>query len=155
MYGGNNKITSAESASIPVTLTTDYPILVKSTPTLSIEGEATATQALRSTDATSEWIDMVTIPTNTTISITGNDIITGVEDLLIDNNLFIYPNPAINFVNVSSTSNLQYIEIYSIDGQLLKQESVDATKSKINVSDLTPGTYILRAANQSALFIKQ
>lgn len=155
VYGGNNKITSAETASIPVTLTTDYPILVKPTPTLSIEGEATSTQALRSTDATSEWIDMVTIPTNTTISIAGNDIITGVEDLLIDNNLFIYPNPAINFVNVSSTSNLQYIEIYSIDGQLIKHESVDATKSKINVSDLTPGTYILRAANQSALFIKQ
>ncbi|MBQ2838916.1 MAG: T9SS type A sorting domain-containing protein, partial [Muribaculaceae bacterium] len=83
------------------------------------------------------------------------DIITGVEDLLIDNNLFIYPNPAINFVNVSSTSNLQYIEIYSIDGQLMKHESVDATKSKINVSDLTPGTYILRAANQSALLIKK
>lgn len=156
VYGGNDKITSAESASVPITLTTDYPILVKSTPTLSIEGEAVATPALLSTDTSTEWIDMVTIPTNTTISITGNDIITGVEDLLIDNNdLSIYPNPAVNFVNVSSSSNLQYIEIFSIDGQLMICEQVDGENVKLDVSGLTPGTYILRVANQSTLLIKR
>lgn len=99
---------------------------------------------------------MVTIPTNTTISIAGNEIITGVEDVFMNNkNLCIFPNPAYDFVNVSSTSNLQYIEIYSIDGQLMKCEYADTENAKINVSDLAPGTYILRAANQSTLLIKK
>lgn len=156
VYGSDNPISSSEFATVNVTMTADYPILVKSTPTLSIEGEATATPALLSTDASTEWIDMVTIPTNTTISIAGNEIITGVEDVFMNNkNLCIFPNPAYDFVNVSSTSNLQYIEIYSIDGQLMKCEYADTENAKINVSDLAPGTYILRAANQSTLLIKR
>ena len=156
VYGSDNPISSSEFATVNVTMTADYPILVKSTPTLSIEGEATATPALLSTDASTEWIDMVTIPSKTTIDIAGNEIITGVEDVFMNNkNLCIFPNPAYDFVNVSSTSNLQYIEIYSIDGQLMKCEYVDTENAKINVSDLAPGTYILRAANQSTLLIKR
>ena len=42
--------------------------------------------------------------------IENNEIITGVEDVFMNNkNLCIFPNPAYDFVNVSSTSNLQYI----------------------------------------------
>ena len=156
VYGSDNPISSSEFATVNVTMTADYPILVKSTPTLSIEGEATATPALLSTDASTEWIDMVTIPSKTTIEIAGNEIITGVEDVFMNSkNLCIFPNPAYDFVNVSSTSNLQYIEIYSIDGQLMKCEYVDTENAKINVSDLAPGTYILHAANQSTLLIKR
>ncbi|MBQ3606430.1 MAG: T9SS type A sorting domain-containing protein [Muribaculaceae bacterium] len=156
VYGSDNPISSSEFATVNVTMTADYPILVKSTPTLSIEGEATATPALFSTDASTEWIDMVTIPSKTTIEIAGNEIITGVEDVFMNNkNLCIFPNPAYDFVNVSSTSNLQYIEIYSIDGQLMKCEYADTENAKINVSDLAPGTYILNAANQSTLLIKR
>ena len=156
VWGGNSKITSNESASIPITLTTNYPILVKSIPTLNIERETVATTSLISTDAPSQWIDVVTIPTKTTVNVAGKDIITGIGNILAgNNNLFIYPNPANDYVNVNATVNLQNIEIYSIDGQLLISEIVDTNNVKIDVSNLPSGTYILRAANQSALLIKR
>ena len=156
VWGGNSKITSNESASIPITLTTNYPILVKSAPTLYIGGENATATSLIATDAPSQWIDVVTIPTKTTVSVAGKDIITGVGNILVDNNnLFIYPNPANDYVNVNATVNLQNIEIYSIDGQLLISEIVDTNNDKIDVSNLPSGTYILRAANQSALLIKR
>ncbi len=37
----------------------------------------------------------------------------------------------------------------------MKCEYADTENAKINVSDLAPGTYILRAANQSTLLIKR
>ena len=93
---------------------------------------------------------------HSTVSVAGKDIITGVGNILVDNNnLFIYPNPANDYVNVNATVNLQNIEIYSIDGQLLISEIVDTNNVKIDVSNLPSGTYILRAANQSALLIKR
>ena len=147
VWGGNNKITSNESATIPVTLTTNYPILVKSIPTLNIERETVATTSLIETDAPSQWIDVVTIPTKTTISVVGKDIITGVGNILADNNnLLIFPNPASDYVNVNATVNLQNIEIYSIDGQLLISEIVDTNNVKIDVSNLPSGTYIIRSS---------
>ena len=156
VWGGDNKIMSDETATIPVTLTTNYPILVKSAPTLYIGGENATATSLIATDAPSQWIDVVTIPTKTTVSVAGKDIITGVGNILVDNNnLFIYPNPANDYVNVNATVNLQNIEIYSIDGQLLISEIVDTNNVKIDVSNLPSGTYILRAANQSALLIKR
>ena len=156
VWGGDNKITSDETATIPVTLTTNYPILVKSAPTLYIGGENATATSLIATDAPSQWIDVVTVPTKTTVSVAGKDIITGVGNILVDNNnLFIYPNPANDYVNVNATVNLHNIEIYSIYGQLLISEIVDTNNIKIDVSNLPSGTYILRAANQSALLIKR
>ncbi len=156
VWGGDNKITSDETATIPVTLTTNYPILVKSSPTLYIGGENTTATSLIATDAPSQWIDVVTIPTKTTVSVAGKDIITGVGNISVDNNnLFIYPNPANDYVNINATVNLKSINIYSIDGQLLISEIVDTNNAKIDISNLPSGTYILRAANQSALLIKR
>jgi hypothetical protein len=147
VWGGDNKIMSDETATIPVTLTTNYPILVKSAPTLYIGGENATATSLIATDAPSQWIDVVTIPTKTTVSVAGKDIITGIGNILAgNNNLLIFPNPASDYVNVSATINLQYIDIYSIDGQLLKHEFVDTNNAKIDVSNLPSGTYIIRSS---------
>ena len=121
--------------------------MFKSIPTLNIERETVATTSLIETDTPSQWIDVVTIPTKTTISVAGKDIITGVGNILAgNNNLLIFPNPASDYVNVSATINLQYIDIYSIDGQLLKHEFVDTNNAKIDVSNLPSGTYIIRSS---------
>jgi hypothetical protein len=121
--------------------------LVKSAPTLYIGGENATATSLIATDAPSQWIDVVTIPTKTTVSVAGKDIITGIGNILaVNNNLLIFPNPASDYVNVSATINFQYIDIYSIDGQLLKHEFVDTNNAKIDVSNLPSGTYIIRSS---------
>ena len=156
VYGGNNKITRNEYASIPVTLTANYPILVKKRPSLKINGNATATTSTVSDEGLSQWIDVVTVPSKTTVVISGKDIITSVENPLVDNkSLHFFPNPAHNFVNIYADVNLQQIGIYTIDGVLIKYEYTDSTNAKVDVSNIPSGTYILRAANQSALLIKK
>ncbi|WP_051890574.1 BspA family leucine-rich repeat surface protein [Chryseobacterium vrystaatense] len=60
------------------------------------------------------------------------------------NDLKIYPNPVKNKVFFSK--ELKDIEIYSIDGQLLKRNSKG---NQIDISELPKGVYILKASDQS------
>ncbi|MCS4303801.1 T9SS type A sorting domain-containing protein [Chryseobacterium sp. BIGb0232] len=53
----------------------------------------------------------------------------------------IFPNPVSDFIQVSGINNAQVMQIYNIDGRLIKSEVFD---SKVDVSKLTPGMYILK-----------
>jgi len=63
--------------------------------------------------------------------------------------LIVYPNPANTFINVDCQKSYQII---SSTGQLIKQSS--QSTSKINISDLPIGLYILKSENQVGRFIK-
>ena len=63
--------------------------------------------------------------------------------------LIVYPNPANRFINVDCKKGYQ---IFSSTGQLIKQSS--QSTSKINISDLPIGLYILKSENQVGRFIK-
>jgi len=63
--------------------------------------------------------------------------------------LIVYPNPANTFINVDCKKGYQ---IFSSTGQLIKQSS--QSTSKINISDLPIGLYILESENQVGRFIK-
>ena len=52
----------------------------------------------------------------------------------------IYPNPAKNFINISTEKAIQSIEIYDVLGRLITTE----TKNNINVSQLAKGNYFLK-----------
>ena len=72
--------------------------------------------------------------------------VVGIEDVVIDNNeaeaaLRIYPNPATDIVTVDA-GEVSLIEVYSLWGGLMASQ---ANGNQINISDLAPGTYILRA----------
>ena len=56
------------------------------------------------------------------------------------NNISIYPNPAVDVINISNVSSKTKFEIYSVGGQLVNQGTTDG---KVNVSKLTKGVYIL------------
>lgn len=56
------------------------------------------------------------------------------------NNISIYPNPAVDVINISNVSSKTKYEIYSVGGQLVNQGTTDG---KVNVSKLTKGVYIL------------
>lgn len=74
----------------------------------------------------------------------------------------INPNPAINHLRISvSDRNIQSIKVFSITGQLVKTltQLHQSNFHQIDVSDLTPGTYVLTIDNgsivESKRFIKQ
>lgn len=81
-----------------------------------------------------------------------------IEELL-QFNFKSYPNPSKEFLQLSASKNIDKIEIYNLLGQLVKGEALNSTESKVNVSSLSRGTYIVKAFIEDAVgsykFIKE
>ncbi len=56
----------------------------------------------------------------------------------------IYPNPATDFISISSEISISRIDIYSYSGALIKQLNVSGNKAVINISDLNAGIYFVQ-----------
>lgn len=79
-------------------------------------------------------------------------------------NFSIYPNPTsdyLNIVSVKTTFSIDKIEIYSINGQILKSYSKNhiGDLSQLNISDIADGTYFMKILDtdnnfQTLKFIK-
>jgi len=63
----------------------------------------------------------------------------------------IYPNPAKDFVTITSDKSIKSVEIYDYLGRLIKTES----SAKINISHLLKGTYILKIKTDSGETIEK
>lgn len=59
----------------------------------------------------------------------------------------VYPNPATDYLYISNTADLKRIDIYSVTGQKIK--TIEAIDSKIQVSELPQGVYIVTAESNS------
>lgn len=61
----------------------------------------------------------------------------------ISKNITVYPNPASEFLNISTSSNMPLnIEIYDVTGKLAMKESVNSIKTRVDISALPNGIYI-------------
>jgi hypothetical protein len=63
----------------------------------------------------------------------------GMDRILNQNGINIFPNPAGNILNISGVKEVSDVKIYSISGQLL----VDVTSDSIDISMLTAGIYLV------------
>lgn len=61
---------------------------------------------------------------------------------LTKNKLEIYPNPAQDFVTISTSEKIEFIEIFDMNGKLINK--INQSISKINVSNLAQGVYFLK-----------
>ncbi|MDD4970549.1 MAG: family 43 glycosylhydrolase [Paludibacter sp.] len=90
---------------------------------------------------------------------TGDCTNTAVEVPAVDHELKIYPNPATNYFELSSLQGVQQLSVYSIDGKMVKTYR-EITSTKIDISDLKMGSYIVKVqigktANIRLLLIKK
>jgi hypothetical protein len=69
--------------------------------------------------------------------------------------LTVYPNPIDEVVNIEATVNLEQIEIYSIQGQILNKELCNAKQKSINVKNLVNGVYILKIYTEGEIIFKK
>lgn len=70
----------------------------------------------------------------------------GVEKaVLADNTFAVYPNPATNFINVSSSnSKVTAVSMTDLNGRIVKQISYDNVANvEINITDLASGMYLM------------
>lgn len=56
----------------------------------------------------------------------------------------LYPNPVHNRLTIESELNMQLIQIYSINGDLLKTQPTQSKKTTIDVAGLTKGLYFVK-----------
>ena len=66
--------------------------------------------------------------------------LTGIEDITDEN--IVYPNPASDVIKINSPENVQCIEIFNMQGQLVK--TVTGEVNHISVKDLANGMYTLK-----------
>lgn len=73
-----------------------------------------------------------------------------------DKNLMIYPNPTNSIVNITnSNSNIISIEIYDLQGRVLKTEKVNKSVIQFEVSNYEIGTYLFKiTTNNGTIFRK-
>ena len=64
----------------------------------------------------------------------------GVEDFTSET--AVYPNPATDVININTTENVQRVEIFNMQGQLVKFETGEVTS--FSVKDLANGVYTLK-----------
>ena len=64
----------------------------------------------------------------------------GVEDFTLETT--VYPNPATDVININTTENVQRVEIFNMQGQLVKFETGEVTS--FSVKDLANGVYTLK-----------
>ncbi len=65
-----------------------------------------------------------------------------VEDV-VWNELEVYPNPAVNVLNIDTDQQFAYAEIYSMSGRLLARFD-EVLSGELNLSDIETGSYLLR-----------
>lgn len=89
-------------------------------------------------------------------SVTGNTPSALAEPKNRDNSLLIFPNPATNWIQLSHESeNLNKVEIYSMNGQLLQQWFGSDKQAYIQLNQSNAGLYLLKIETNQQTFIKK
>ncbi len=57
-----------------------------------------------------------------------------------------YPNPTNGILNLKSVDNIENVSLYNLLGQLVVNNSVNATTSQVDISGLSTGTYLMRVS---------
>ncbi len=65
--------------------------------------------------------------------------------------MVIFPNPARNKLTVESNELIKQIRLINASGQMVKEISVDASSSEINVSNLKNGAYIMQIFTKESI----
>ncbi len=75
---------------------------------------------------------------------------TGIGDVIISGKVKIYPNPTTGIITIEGLPENENVEIavYDINRKLIKHETSATTVTKINISDLVSGTYVIVINNQ-------
>jgi len=88
----------------------------------------------------------------------GNDCITplmGIESIVEDNSITLYPNPTNSEVNISSENIINSIEIFNSLGQRVYQSVVNFKEKVIDISSFVNGVYILGVNTENGVIRKK
>ena len=73
------------------------------------------------------------------------------EDII----MIVYPNPTMDALFVQGLNKGDVVRIYTLDGTLVKTQTVEDELLQINVDDITVGSYLLQSNTNVVKFIKK
>lgn len=80
------------------------------------------------------------------------------NSIINNNNEFvfqIYPNPAKNIISIESSLQNWGLSVYSTDGKVLIKKLLNEGVNQIDISDLTPGIYIIRLKDSENVILRK
>lgn len=82
-----------------------------------------------------------------------------VSEFSNDSNILVFPNPATNELNLELNGNIpnlnSSLSIYSIDGRFIKSSSIETSISKIDISSISSGIYLLKINLNEDFIVKK
>ena len=66
----------------------------------------------------------------------------------------VFPNPAQEFLTISSASDIDMITLFNAQGQLVAQRPLRSRTGVMDISALSSGVYTLRATSRSSSFVR-
>ncbi len=82
-------------------------------------------------------------------------LFTGIEEVIGENEIAVYPNPAADFVNISASMDIQSITVYNNVGQIISVENVKSNLYKINTANYESGIYFLQLETEEGMISKR
>jgi hypothetical protein len=78
---------------------------------------------------------------------------TGIKEKILNNEINIYPNPAINNLIIESPQAV--IEITNIQGQIIKTFAITGNKTNIDVSAFPSGVYVVEVKTEKGISVNK
>ncbi len=94
-----------------------------------------------------KYFDLMRIQSNciaATVPLRKKSISTSIKDDFKQNKLNIYPNPANDRVNISSSFKIKKVEIFNMIGAKISEQTSDANEVEISLSNINVGAYFVR-----------
>jgi hypothetical protein len=74
----------------------------------------------------------------------------GTEEIVNSNDLIVYPNPTSGILNLSSTENIQKVNVYDLKGSLILEKNASQLNAQtLDVSSLKSGVYVIELVDQT------
>jgi len=89
---------------------------------------------------------------NTTTYVAVEDAV-GVEEINALSSISLYPNPAKNYFQLSSTKNVDNVELFNLNGQ--KVLSKNSSLERINIEGLSSGVYFVKINSENGTKIEK
>lgn len=73
----------------------------------------------------------------------------GIEDVTVDENISLYPNPTHDIINIATDLTIQQVEVYNMQGQRVAAEMGNV--NNISLNGLANGLYLLKVTTENGV----
>jgi hypothetical protein len=80
----------------------------------------------------------------------------GIEELISESSINVYPNPAKDFINITSTENINKVTVVNFAGQKVFEKKItEKTSIILNTASYETGVYIIKIETENGIIAKR